>query len=119
MELFTSSKDVNWNRVVNLFYNKNDDLGKLIKNKETCKIIFITSGAGVASINGGVFIITAPMIITLNCDDTLIISENKNIKASVIYFKPEVINDALTHYKITSGFYNNMNGSILSITKNC
>lgn len=111
MELFTRSKDVNWNRIVNLFYNENDDLDVLIKDENTCKIIFITSGTGIASINDKVFVISSPMIITLNCDDKLIITEKKNLKADVIYFKPEVINDALTHEKIISGFFNNMNGS--------
>ena len=51
MDLFTKSKDVNWNRIVNLFISENDDLNKNINDKDTCKLIIVTNGAGIAQID--------------------------------------------------------------------
>lgn len=111
MELFTRSKDINWNRIVDICINQNDDLNKYIKDKDTCKLIIITSGAGIAEINGKDFILASPMLVCLNPDKSFTVKSNSNLQACVLYFKPNVINDTFSHDKIMSGHFNNMNGT--------
>lgn len=111
MELFTKSKDVNWNRIVNLFVNEKDDLKTMINDRTTCKIIIIQSGAGIVKIDDRSFVISAPMIICLNPSNVFGCTQNSNLEACTIYFKSDVLNDTFNHEKIISGYFDNMKGT--------
>ena len=113
MDLFTKSKDVNWNRIVNLFISENDDLNKNINDKDTCKLIIVTNGAGIAQIDKKTIVISAPMLICINPSNTFNMESNSNLQATVLYFKSDVINDCFSHDKIISGHFDNMNGTTI------
>ncbi len=110
MELLTRNKDQCWDRIVNLYINIYDDLFTTINDKTTCKLILIKDGTGIAKIDKKSFIITSPMIICLTHAYDFSIIENNSLQSSVLYFKPDVINDNFTYSKIALGYFNNMIG---------
>lgn len=102
MELLTRSYDRNWNRIVYLYVNRNDDLSTTIHDTATCKIAFIKEGSLALHINESAVAVTAPALLFLNHEDRITVNRKLNLKCDVIYFKPEVINDTL-QYDVLSG----------------
>ncbi|NLK95160.1 MAG: helix-turn-helix transcriptional regulator [Clostridiales bacterium] len=113
MELFTKNKDASWDRIVHLFINENDNLQTYINNKDLCKFVLILDGTGIAEMKDETIVISSPMIFCLTPDIEFKLIENRNINASVVYFKPEVINDSFTHDNLSSGYFRNMTGSTI------
>ena len=113
MDLFTKNHDNNWERIVHLLVQDNDDLSTNINDKNTCKVIFITGGNGLISIDRKNYFIFAPALICLNPSNYIKIKQNTNLESTVVYFKPEVVNDNLTNDKLILGYYNNMHGTTI------
>lgn len=107
MKLFTENKDKSWNRIVYLYVNKDDDLKSWINDKENCKLIIIKRGNGLAQINKKIYVLTTSTIIVLRPDCEFLLKRNDKLNAQVLYFKPQVVNDNLTHQKLLSACINN------------
>lgn len=97
MELLTRSYDKNWNRIVHLYVNRDDDLKTTIDDPTTCKAVLIESGNLLLQCNEREITITAPALLFLNHEDRITVRRAHALDCDVIYFRPEVINDTLQY----------------------
>ena len=98
MELLTRSYDKEWNRIVYLYVNRQDDLFTYINDPMTCKIALIYKENIVVFCNKKKIHVTAPALLFLNHEDEIEYEKSDILDCDVIYFRPEVISDALQYY---------------------
>lgn len=96
MELFTRSYDRDWNRIVHLFVNRQDDLHTTIHDSLTCKIVLIDKESIDIRCNHKKLHVLAPALLFLNHEDSVQL-EKQPAACDVLYFRPEVINESLQY----------------------
>ncbi len=113
MDLCTKSTDIYWNRIVDLYVDREQDCSLYINDGNTFKLLIVKSGVLHIKEEEKIRYIVAPAIILLSNQDHLEIVHKDKLKSLTVYFKPTVIHDHFTYDRLYTEDYENMSGSTL------
>ena len=103
MELKTKSKCPAMDCSIDVFYEQTDGFSKYLDDKDTYKIVLVSSGSFIVEEDGEYRLISAPVGIGLNERAKLKIVSESGVKCDTIYFKPTFIREEFTFDAIRSG----------------
>ena len=103
MELKTKSKRPAMDCSIDVFYEQTDGFSKYLDDKDTYKIVLVSSGSFIVEEDGEYRLISAPVGIGLNERAKLKIVSESGVKCDTIYFKPTFIREEFTFDAIRSG----------------
>ncbi len=102
MGLYTESKDVTWERRVDLFVSDNNDIQLTINDTDTFKLLILKSGILSICSDNKELSIVAPALIYLSNADYIEVMNGNSFEAVTVYFNPTVIHDSFTYSQIES-----------------
>jgi len=105
MELKTRSKRSSMDCSIDVFYEQKDGFPKYLNDRETYKMVLVSSGSFVVEEDGGYKMMSAPVGIVLNEKADFRLVTESNIKCDTICFKPTFIREEFTFEAIGSGRY--------------
>lgn len=102
IELFTRSKDPDWDRIVHIKVAKASDISQLVNNDDMFKLLIINEGRITVDFTYAKKVVMAPALICLG-NDKVTFSNADNIDLSIVYFKGTEVRDEFTMERIQSG----------------
>ena len=113
MVLCTRSKDVNWDRIVDIYVDDDHDLSLHINDENNFKLLVIQSGVLHLMEQGKVRYVLAPAVVLLSNREHLEVVHKDRLQSTTVYFKPSIIHDDFTYERLFSGEFEQMLGSTL------
>ncbi|MCR4647924.1 MAG: AraC family transcriptional regulator [Lachnospiraceae bacterium] len=94
-----------WDRVVDIYIERKNEISENLNDDDTCKIILLEKGEIQAESLGESFKIKSPALLMLSNKDRIEIREYKKVKITTVYFKPSVIREEFEYEKIAANDY--------------
>ena len=110
VELFTRRKKKDFERIVYLYVKKAKNDMPHINDRDTCKLVLIRQGEPFLTVNGVRLSCAAPCALRLSDRDEVVLAGGE-YQATVVFFRPVVINDAFSYERIYSGEFNDKHGT--------
>lgn len=114
MQLYTKSKDIYFDRIVDLFVDERQDLSPDINDITTFKLLILKSGVLHFKEQGKTRYVLAPAMILLSHEDQLQVTYKEKLQTITVYFKPTVIHDYFTYDKLFTENFEQKIGSTLN-----
>ncbi len=114
MDLCTKSFNKYWNRIVDLYVDREQDCSPYINDSNTFKLLIVKSGVLHVKEEEKIRYIVAPAIILLSNQDHLEIVHKDKLKSLTVYFKPTVIHDYFTYDRLYTEVFEKQTVSALS-----
>ena len=113
MKLYTECHWDDWDRIVDVYPERCEELPDYINDDSTYKIIILEKGILQLESNGDSCEAKAPALIMLSDKDRLSCRIMQNMKAELLFFKPSVIRDEFTLERIDSGEFEETVGQVI------
>ncbi len=113
MNLYTECFWEDWDRVVDIYPERCDELPEYINDGETYKVIILEKG--ILNISGGneEKEVKGPALIILTHKDRIECRIMQKIRAYILFFKPSVIREEFSLDRIESGEFNDSVGQVI------
>ena len=113
MKLYTECFWDDWDRVVDIYPERCDELPEYINDGETYKVIILEKG--ILNISGGneEKEVKGPALIILSHKDRIECRIMQKIRAYILFFKPSVIREEFSLDRIESGEFNDSVGQVI------
>lgn len=102
MELFTKSKDPDWERIVHIKVDNVSEISKLVFDSAMLKLLIVNEGRITVEMADVRKVVIAPALICLS-DEEVNFKEATDIDLSIVYFKATEVRDEFTMERIHSG----------------
>lgn len=102
MELFTKSKDPDWERIVHIKVDNVSEISKLVSDSAMLKLLIVNEGRITVEMADVRKVVIAPALICLS-DEEVNFTEATDIDLSIVYFKATEVRDEFTMERIHSG----------------
>jgi len=106
MKLCTECHWDGWDREVDIYPERTNNLPEYINDPDNYKVIILEKGALEIRSEGKTRTVKAPALIGLSQKDVLDYKIIQSIKACILFFKPTVIRDEFTYERIDAGEFN-------------
>lgn len=111
MQLYTKRKHNDYERIVDIYINDSTNEIPFIEDDSTFKLLIVHSGNVTLRCNNIQVKKKAPFMVLLSNRINVQDESPAKFKATTIFFKPTVLNDALTYEDIFAGKFNDLYGS--------
>lgn len=112
MELFTSSHDPDWERIVHIHVEQTEGIPDEINDEGTYKVCLLDAGTLTFESGGLKQIVTAPAIFLLTTEKVSFVPGQK-VATTTVFFKPTEIREEFTLERMDAGEFENLHGSTL------
>ncbi len=113
MKLYTECFWDDWDRIVDIYCEKGEQIPDYINDDTTYKIFVLEKGSMGLDINGKSYTVKGPALILLSDTDVLKAKIMEAIKAQFIFFNPETIRDEFTFDRIKAHEFDDRIGTII------
>ena len=113
MKLYTECFWDDWDRIVDIYVEKNDRFPEYINDDTTYKIVAVEKGTLGLKINGRDYTVKAPAIILLSNKDKADYKIMEKIKADIVFFNPKAVRDEFSYERIDAHDFDNQFGTII------
>lgn len=103
MELFTKSKDPDWERIVDITVEFKKGIPEQIGDETTFKFLFLDEGSLTVGYGQETLLLFAPAMIALTHRDQVLITEKEPVRTTTVFFRPSVIREEFAKERILSG----------------
>ena len=113
MKLYTECFWDDWDRIVDIYVEKNERFPEYINDETTYKIVVIEKGSAGLKIKGKDYVAKAPAIILLSNKDKADIKIMEKIKADIVFFNPKAVRDEFSFDRIDAHDFDDQFGTII------
>ena len=113
MKLYTECFWDDWDRIVDIYVEKNERFPEYINDETTYKIVVIEKGSVGLKIKGKDYVAKAPAIILLSNKDKADIKIMEKIKADIVFFNPKAVRDEFSFDRIDAHDFDDQFGTII------
>ena len=113
MKLYTECFWDDWDRIVDIYVEKDDRFPEYINDDTTYKIVAVEKGTFGLKINGRDYSVKAPAIILLSNKDKADFKIMEKIKTDIVFFNPQAVRDEFSHERIEAHDFDNQYGTII------
>ena len=113
MKLYTECHWDDWDRIVDIYPERCEELPDYINDDSTYKIIILEKGILQVKSNGDSCEVKAPALIMLSNKDRVSCRIMQKMKSEILFFKPSVIRDEFSQERIDSGEFEETFGQVI------
>ncbi len=113
MELYTKSKEIDWNRIVELYVDDENAISPYINDDSTYKVVILQMGTLHIKDGEHIRYVFAPALILLSNKEKIEIVNQDKVQTIILYFNPTVIHDDFTNDKLFSDYFKKMEGKTI------
>lgn len=113
MKLYTECFWDDWDRIVDIYCEKGEQIPDYINDDTTYKMIVLEKGSLGLDINGKTYTVKGPALILLSDKDVLKARIMEAIRAQFVYFNPGTIRDEFTLERINTHEFDGQIGTVI------
>lgn len=113
MKLYTECFWDDWDRIVDIYVEKNDRFPEYINDETTYKIVVVEKGTLSLKMDGRDYVAKAPALILLSNKDKADFKIMEKIRADIVFFNPTAVRDEFSFERIDAHDFDNKFGTII------
>ncbi len=113
MKLYTECFWDDWDRIVDIYVEKNDRVPEYINDEKTYKIVVVEKGTFGLKIDKRDYTVKAPAIIMLSNKNKADFKIMEKIKADIVFFNPTAVRDEFSYERIDAHDFDSQIGTIV------
>ena len=113
MKLYTECFWDDWDRIVDIYVEKNDIVPEYINDETTYKIVVVEKGTFGLKIDKRDYTVKAPAIIMLSNKNKADFKIMEKIKADIVFFNPTAVRDEFSYERIDAHDFDSQIGTIV------
>ncbi|MBP5414778.1 MAG: helix-turn-helix transcriptional regulator [Lachnospiraceae bacterium] len=113
MKLYTECFWDDWDRIVDIYVEKNDRFPEYINDETTYKIVVVEKGTLSLKMDGRDYVAKAPALILLSNKDKADFKIMEKIRVDIVFFNPTAVRDEFSFERIDAHDFDNKFGTII------